>query len=275
MLTVLLCTSLFGAERAPQAPQLPTFMQMIRQGENEAMRQTILNLPADIQLHLLRKYFFTAYPNIPEMADRITAFQDKVTTNMMLDFLKALPYTANALDLAQQLKNLPIMQNKEIQDWLAQANTQLKWGQELYNAAEANDEETVANLLKVNNFIKKNTDLNWHENYSQWTALHAAIIMGYTNIVKLLLAAGANPNIKDWPEGWTPLIHAAFNNKTDPIELAEIIRLLLAAGADPDAKDRDGYNAFWRSLGKRNYSSMITNLIKRASAERKAKSEKK
>ena len=47
--------------------------------------------------------------------------------------------------------------------------------------------------------------------------------------VKALLAKGANVNAAD-EEGHTALIFAAFNGR------AETVKLLLAAGADPNAK---------------------------------------
>jgi uncharacterized protein len=65
------------------------------------------------------------------------------------------------------------------------------------------------------------------------TALHAAVATDRTDIVQVLLDAGANPNLHQ-QGGWTPL-HQAVHHDNETIEKA-----LLAAGADPDARNDDG-----------------------------------
>lgn len=67
-----------------------------------------------------------------------------------------------------------------------------------------------------------------HVNRLQWTALLESIILGdggpnYTEIVAMLLRAGANPNLADG-QGVTPLTHAQSRS------FDKIARLLLAAG---------------------------------------------
>ena len=68
-----------------------------------------------------------------------------------------------------------------------------------------------------------------HVNRLGWTALIEAIILGdggrtYTEIVRLLLEAGANPNIAD-RDGVTPMAHASRHG------FAEIVRLLESRNA--------------------------------------------
>ena len=53
--------------------------------------------------------------------------------------------------------------------------------------------------------------------------------------MKLLLEYGADKEAKD-KDGWTPLIFASANGKT------EVVKLLLEYGADKDAKDNTGDN---------------------------------
>jgi ankyrin repeat protein len=65
------------------------------------------------------------------------------------------------------------------------------------------------------------------------SALMLAAILGHTEIVKLLLDAGAPVN----QPGWTPLIYAAARNRVD------IGRMLIARGADVNAAADNGTTA--------------------------------
>lgn len=73
-----------------------------------------------------------------------------------------------------------------------------------------------------------------------YTYLMVAVMQCKADIVKLLLEAGADPNIGR-KDGVRPLA-AAFLKKTDNQE--EIIRLLIEYGADPSLEDRPEQNAF-------------------------------
>lgn len=95
-------------------------------------------------------------------------------------------------------------------------------GTALIPAAERGHVETVQTLIKAG----VNID---HVNNLGWTALLEAIILGrggeqHQQIVSILLAAGANPNIAD-RDGVTPLQHAHSHG------YREIAAALLAAGA--------------------------------------------
>jgi ankyrin repeat protein len=95
-------------------------------------------------------------------------------------------------------------------------------GTALIPAAHYGHVEVVRELLKTN------IDVN-HVNRLGWTALLEAIILGdggpaHTEIVRLLLAHGARPNLPD-RDGVTPLAHARQRGQT------AIAGLLLAAGA--------------------------------------------
>ncbi len=68
------------------------------------------------------------------------------------------------------------------------------------------------------------------------TALMAAAVKGEADIVGLLLAAGANPDLTD-AQGATALIYAANFRHPD------VVRVLLAAGANPDLADQRDYRA--------------------------------
>ena len=73
-----------------------------------------------------------------------------------------------------------------------------------------------------------------HVNNLGWTALLEAIILGngsatYIEIVRLLIEAGADPNLADG-QGITPLAHATSRNYT---EIASLLRRAGARQANP------------------------------------------
>ena len=95
-------------------------------------------------------------------------------------------------------------------------------GTALIPAAHHGHPDTVAILLRTR--IDKD-----HVNKLGWTALLEAVILGdgsptYVRIVRMLVKAGANPNIAD-RQGVTPLGHARARN------FPEIAKILEAAGA--------------------------------------------
>ncbi len=68
------------------------------------------------------------------------------------------------------------------------------------------------------------------------TPLHGAAACGGLEAVRLLLAAGADPNARS-AYGYTPLMEATN---------APVMKALLGAGARADARDSDGHNALWQ-----------------------------
>jgi ankyrin repeat protein len=71
------------------------------------------------------------------------------------------------------------------------------------------------------------------KNATGYTALSGAVARGDAEIVRLLLAHGANARHRYGP-GYSPLHEAAAGGKI------EILRLLLEHGADPNARTQDG-----------------------------------
>ncbi|MCX6050817.1 MAG: ankyrin repeat domain-containing protein [Chloroflexi bacterium] len=95
-------------------------------------------------------------------------------------------------------------------------------GTGLIRAADRGHVEIIAELLKTDIAID-------HINRLQWTALLEAILLGdggprHTEVVRLLVKAGANVNLADG-SGVTPLAHARQHGYT------AIIAILEAAGA--------------------------------------------
>jgi ankyrin repeat protein len=96
---------------------------------------------------------------------------------------------------------------------------------ELIAAAAGNDLKQVEALLKQG--VNPNARVDqWGEN-----ALMHAVLLGNIDMTRMLLAAGANPNLKG--RGFTPLGMAALRGQT------RIVRMLLKAGADVDLKSSD------------------------------------
>jgi hypothetical protein len=227
---------------------------------------------------------FNALMNSPE---RIVAILD------------SLPYTANGIDVVECLKNksatLPVMQSMPIKVWLTTAKAKLVHGQELHLAIENNNQHRIDQLL-----CERNIDIN-HQEYGQYcaalavacasgdtgivrqllaaganvelkdglsqTPIHIASLKGHEMIVRLLIAAGANANTKDWSRS-TPLMGAA---QLKDIGIAE---MLLNSGADPAAKNCKERSAVDYARGH-HYNRSMEYLLENAIEEHKAKQSKK
>ena len=87
---------------------------------------------------------------------------------------------------------------------------------------------------------------------------------GKTELVKSLIAQGANINAKDG-KGYTPLLLAAFKGHT------EVVNLLINAKADVNAKDKEGFNPLMMAALKNH--AEIANLLINAKADVNAKND--
>ena len=75
-----------------------------------------------------------------------------------------------------------------------------------------------------------------------WTALHVASVMARLDVIRLLLAHGANPHAVTSYRNWTAL-HALAEGATGP-GAAESGQLLLDAGVEPKLRDHKGRTAW-------------------------------
>jgi ankyrin repeat protein len=101
----------------------------------------------------------------------------------------------------------------------------------IFDAAEAGDDVTVAELIRNDPKLVSNT------NSVGYTALHVAAIEGHGHVVDCLLRKGANinrPSASDKSGRSTPLHCAAYNGQL------EVARLLLSKGANIEAKEMNG-----------------------------------
>jgi ankyrin repeat protein len=100
----------------------------------------------------------------------------------------------------------------------------------VYKNSPQETKELIDNGVDVNieAVYETSDDLQYH-----WSLLHQSIAHGYTDIVKLLLDAGAQPNVRN-QQGMTPLMFASNFGVT------EVVSMLLECKADPTAKDNIG-----------------------------------
>lgn len=88
----------------------------------------------------------------------------------------------------------------------------------------------------IRKLVEKGADVNMQDLYGR-SALMMASSGPYPAAVKYLLEHGANPNLVDKEEHFTALMYAAAEGQLD------VIKILLANGADPEMKDIDGDDA--------------------------------
>lgn len=90
-----------------------------------------------------------------------------------------------------------------------------------------------------------------YTNEGHGSALVAATIHGYDTIAEMLLAAGASPNQAVFPEMKTPLMYARSNR---------LLRRLIDAGADVNYQDTRGYTPLMNAARNNRTESIITLL---------------
>ncbi len=107
----------------------------------------------------------------------------------------------------------------------------------LFAAAASTPDTAVVSML-----LEAGADVHARDGFLQYTPLHHAAQSGTPQVVRALLAAGADVDAwakgfnVDWGWGWTPL-HLAARSNPDP----EVVSALVEAGADLHAPGEESY----------------------------------
>ncbi|KAI8596165.1 Glycerophosphoryl diester phosphodiesterase family-domain-containing protein [Dissophora ornata] len=92
--------------------------------------------------------------------------------------------------------------------------------------ASKNGHVECVKLLIVGTGNGNGANLELRERYYGWTALHLAAIENHPEVVKVLLAAGANPNVYDY-SSWNPHEHAVFAANNVCADLLRLVSINL------------------------------------------------
>jgi len=94
-------------------------------------------------------------------------------------------------------------------------------------------------LPRIRELLKDDANLaNLCSRQDGATPLIYASVIGRLDIVKELVAIGANLNVQDTVTGWTALMQATFKGNK------EVVKFLIEAGADVDVQAKNGATAF-------------------------------
>lgn len=124
----------------------------------------------------------------------------------------------------------------------ASANDKLRDWTPLYWASMSGGISASDRIDVVKELLAAGADSNIQNKDDGATALMGAVRNGDLAVVKELIAAGANPNLLQTTDGWTALMGVA---SCDDEEVGRKITMaLLEAGADPHIKDKFGWTVF-------------------------------
>lgn len=114
-------------------------------------------------------------------------------------------------------------------------------------------------VSRVASLLRRGAPINAADKFGT-TPLYRAAVQGEREIVRLLLEAGADPNLESGAEDeGMPLCAAASWGRT------EIVRLLLQHGADPSAPDRGPMTAL--AWAERNRYAEVVDLLLKAGGD--------
>jgi ankyrin repeat protein len=120
----------------------------------------------------------------------------------------------------------------------------------LFWAAEKGEESTTRLLIRLGIDINTVRRFEHRSRFAtisfSWTALHIAARNFKIQILKILIEAGADLEVKNH-RGWTPLFIENNPREYEQFTLPAV-KLLLDAGADPEARDPQGLTPLFHAL---------------------------
>lgn len=99
------------------------------------------------------------------------------------------------------------------------------------------------NIPEAIRLINEGADVNVRDTQLREPALVLAIELGDIQLIKLLLAHGANPNLPGGTTAGTPLMYAVASVIDQENPDLTVIKLLIDHGANPELKNRAGKSA--------------------------------
>jgi hypothetical protein len=131
---------------------------------------------------------------------------------------------------------------------LALAQLILAEEQQLHRAARDGQLDQVVDLIRKGALVdERAAEVPW------WSALHLAASRRRSSVVRALLEAGADANLRDG-DGRTALMLAATAG------LEESLDALISAGADINAQDAQGESALWKATS-RGHAGIVRRLL--------------
>lgn len=98
-------------------------------------------------------------------------------------------------------------------------------------------------VLGIKNLLASGESPDAQDNDGRTALMHAVLAAPpNTQIISILIQAGASANLKDRGQGWSALAFAARDCS------AEVCGMLIDAGAEIDACDSFGNTALWRAV---------------------------
>jgi ankyrin repeat protein len=132
----------------------------------------------------------------------------------------------------------------------------------LYDAARGGSTEVVTLLLAAG------ADVNMRSGPYDGTPLHAAVLRGHLDVVNLLITHGADVNLVD-TMGGTPLHVAASGGYYTDVAMPtdkNIVQTLIAAGADLNPRDRQGWTPL-RCAEREKHKDIVELLVSAGARE--------
>lgn len=105
-----------------------------------------------------------------------------------------------------------------------------------YSEPTLHESATGGNLAGVKRHLEKGADIDARDKNGGSTPLICAARAGHVDIIKFLVARGADGNKHSW-HGNNPLMWAVFNNQSN------MVKLLVSNGVDIEATNRSGVTA--------------------------------